>query len=113
MAPVWTPWFYLTIAILFEVAGTASMKLSKGFAELAPSVAVFVFYFAAVAALVLALKRLELSIAYAVWSALGTAVTAVIGFAYFREPITAIKLGSLALVIVGVTGLILASRPAA
>ena len=75
LASSWTPWLLLTIAILFEVAGTASMKLSRGFAELLPSIAVFVFYFAAVAALVLALKRLELSIAYAVWSALGTAIT--------------------------------------
>lgn len=109
----WTPWFFLTIAILFEVAGTASMKLSRGFEELVPSIAVFVFYFAALGALVLALKRLELSIAYAVWAALGTALTAVIGFSYFREPITAIKLASLALVIVGVVGLILASKPVA
>jgi small multidrug resistance pump len=107
------PWLLLTIAIVFEVAGTASMKLSRGFEELLPSIGVFVFYFAAVAALVLALKRLELSIAYAVWSALGTALTALISFTYFREPITAIKLGSLALVIVGVVGLILASKPVA
>jgi small multidrug resistance pump len=88
------------------------MKLSRGFTEPVPSVAVFVFYLAALAALVLALKRLDLSVAYAVWSAIGTALTALIGFAYFREPVTALKLGSLALVIAGVTGLILASRQA-
>jgi small multidrug resistance pump len=38
------PWIFLSIAILFEVAGTTSMKLSRGFAELLPSVGVFVFY---------------------------------------------------------------------
>ncbi|MGB6441083.1 MAG: SMR family transporter [Methyloceanibacter sp.] len=59
---------------------------------------------------VLALRRLELSVAYAIWSGAGTALTAMIGFAYFREPLTLIKLASLALVVLGVVGLSLASR---
>jgi small multidrug resistance pump len=73
---------------------------------------VLVFYLAALAAVSLALKRLELSVAYAVWSGVGTALTALIGFAYFREPVTAIKLASLALVVAGVMGLSVAGRPA-
>ena len=55
-------------------------------------------------------SRLELSVAYAIWSGVGTALTAMIGFAYFREPLTLIKLASLALVVLGVVGLSLASR---
>jgi small multidrug resistance pump len=106
------PWFILCIAILLEVAGTTSMKLSRGFAEPGPSIGVLVFYLAALAAVSLALKRLELSVAYAVWSGAGTALTALIGFAYFREPVTAIKLASLALVVVGVMGLSLAGKAA-
>lgn len=110
MALNWMPWIFLSVAILFEVAGITSLKLSRGFAEMWPSVGVFVFYVCAAAAVVLALRRLELSVAYAIWSGAGTALTAMIGFAYFREPLTLIKLASLALVVLGVVGLSLASR---
>ena len=106
------PRILLCIAILFEVAGITSMKLSRGFAELLPSVGVFVLYICS-AAVILALKRLELSVAYAIWSGVGTALTALtalIGIAYFREPLTLIKLGSIALVVVGVAGLSLAGK---
>ena len=106
------PWIFLSVAILFEVAGTTSMKLSRGFAEIWPTVGVFVFYVGAAAAIILALRRLELSIAYAIWSGVGTALTVMIGIAFFREPLTAIKLASIALVVIGVAGLSLASKAA-
>ena len=106
------PWIFLSIAILFEVAGTTSMKMSRGFAEIWPTIGVFVFYVGAAAAIILALRRLELSIAYALWSGAGTALTVMIGIAYFREPLTAVKLASIALVVIGVVGLSLASKAA-
>lgn len=112
MALSWMPWIFLSVAILFEVAGITSMKLSRGFAEMWPSVGVFVFYICSAIAVILALRRLELSVAYAIWSGVGTALTATIGFVYFREPLTLIKLASLALVVAGVVGLSLASKPA-
>jgi small multidrug resistance pump len=103
-------WILLTAAILLEVAGITSMKLSRGFAELLPSLAVPVFYVLSAAAVILALKRLELSTAYAIWSGAGTALAAVIGVAYFREPLTLFKIASLALVIAGVVGLSFAAK---
>ena len=112
MALSWMPWIFLSVAILFEVAGITSLKLSRGFAEMWPSVGVFVFYICSAIAVILALRRLELSVAYAIWSGVGTALTATIGFVYFREPLTLIKLASLALVVAGVVGLSLASKPA-
>jgi len=104
------PWILLFVAILLEVAGITSMKLSRGFAEMIPSIAVPVFYVLSAAAVILALKRLDLSVTYAIWSGVGTALAAMIGIAYFREPLTLIKLASLALVILGVVGLSLAAR---
>jgi small multidrug resistance pump len=104
------PWLLLFVAILFEVAGITSMKLSRGFAELIPSVAVPVFYVLSAAAVILALKRLDLSVTYAIWSGVGTALAAMIGFVYFREPLTTLKLASIALVMLGVVGLSLASK---
>lgn len=110
MALSWMPWIFLSVAILFEVAGITSMKLSRGFAELIPSIGVFVFYICSAAAVILALRRLELSVAYAIWSGVGTALAAMIGIAYFREPLTLFKMASLALVVIGVIGLSLAAR---
>ena len=74
------------------------------------SIGVFVFYVCSAAAVMLALKRLELSVAYAIWSGVGTALTALIGIAHFREPLTLIKLGLIARVVVGVAGLSLAGK---
>lgn len=99
------PALYLVMAIGFEVAGTTCMKLSEGFTKLVPSIGLGLFYAASLAMLTLALKRIDVSVAYAVWSGLGTALISVIGFAVFREPVTPVKLGSIALIILGVVGL--------
>jgi small multidrug resistance pump len=103
------PWLLLVSAIALEVAGTTSMKLSQGFTRLVPSVLLFVCYMASFVALTLALKKIEVSVAYAVWAGVGTALVAVIGVVYFREELTALKLISLLFIIVGVVGLNLSS----
>ncbi len=98
-------WFILAGAIVLEVAGTTSMKLSQGFTRLGPSVLIFVFYGLSFVALTLVLKKVDVGVAYAIWAGVGTALIAVIGFAYFHEPVTAVKVASIALIIVGVVGL--------
>jgi small multidrug resistance pump len=104
------PWILLFGAILLEVAGITSMKLSRGFSEPLSSLAVPVFYVFSALAVILALKRLELSMAYAIWSGVGTTLGAAICMAYFREPLTLFKMASLALVILGIVGLSLGAR---
>jgi small multidrug resistance pump len=99
------PWLMLVGAILFEVAGTTCMKLSEGFTRPLPSALIFVFYGMAFTLLTLALKKIDVSVAYAVWSAIGTAVIAGIGIVWFEEPLTALKVASLLLIIAGVVGL--------
>ena len=98
-------WMYLAGAILLEVAGTTSMKLSEGFSKLVPSVMIFVLYGMSFALLTMALKKLDVSTAYAIWAGAGTALIAVIGVLFFREPVSAMKVGSLLLIIAGVIGL--------
>ncbi|MHC5937998.1 DMT family transporter [Nostoc sp.] len=100
-----TSWFYLIAAILFEVSGTTCMKLSQGFTKIVPSVLIFVFYGLCFSFLTLALKRLEVSVAYSVWAGLGTILIAIIGIIWFRESATFIKLMSIALIIIGVIGI--------
>jgi small multidrug resistance pump len=87
------------------VAGTACMKLAEGFSKLIPSMLIFFFYGLSFVALVMALKGIEISIAYAVWAGTGVILISLIGFIYFREPITLLKLTCIGLIVVGVVGL--------
>ena len=96
---------YLAAAIAFEICGTTSLKLSDGFTRIAPSGAVILCYVASFALLGLALRGIELSIAYAVWSGVGTAVVASIGIIWFGEGTGIWKLLCLALIVLGVAGL--------
>jgi small multidrug resistance pump len=98
-------WFYLILAIVLEIMGTISMKLSQGFTKTWPSILIFVFYGLSFGVLTLALKKIDISIAYAIWSGLGTALIAAIGFFWFKEPAGALKIASIALIIMGVVGL--------
>jgi len=72
-------WLFLTLAIVLEVCGTTCMKLSEGFSRLIPSILIFVFYGFSFAAFTLALKRIDLSFAYAVWAGLGILLISTIG----------------------------------
>lgn len=105
-------WIVLAAAIVLEVAGTTSMRLSEGFTRLTPSVLIFVFYAASFALNTMVIRTLGLSVVYAVWSGVGTVLTALIGFLYFKEPATALKLISIGLIVIGVFGLHAASRSA-
>ncbi len=100
-----TSWMYLTVAILFEVAGTTCMKLSEGFTRFVQSVLIFCFYGISFLALTVCLKHIDVSVAYAIWSGVGTALIAVISISCFREPISWLKAFSLCLIIIGVIGL--------
>ncbi len=96
---------YLMLAIIAEVMGTTCVKLSGGFARLVPSVLIFVFYGLSLGFLSLALKKVELGVAYAVWSGVGIAFIASVGVLWFREPVSAMKMVSLGLIVAGVAGL--------
>jgi small multidrug resistance pump len=103
-------WSLLSVAIFFEICGTICMRLSDGFTRLAPSVLIFVFYAFSFALNTLVVRVLGLSVVYAVWSGVGTVITAAIGVWYFKEPATALKLASIGLVVIGVLGVHASSR---
>jgi small multidrug resistance pump len=105
-------WMYLIVAIMFEVAGTTAMKMSEGFTKTVPSVVMFVFYILSLVALTYALKKIDMSMAYAVWAGVGTALITLVGIFFFKEPATMLKLASIALIIIGVVGLHLSGEAA-
>jgi len=100
-----SPWLLLVSAIVFEVSGTTAMKLSDGFTKSAPSVAMFVFYVLSFVALTYAIKHIDLAVAYAIWSGLGTALVAGVAVVHFAEPFTFAKAASIAVIVCGIVGL--------
>jgi small multidrug resistance pump len=106
-------WMLLALAILFEVAGTTCMRLSESFTRLTPSVMIFVFYACSFTINTIVTRALGLSVVYAVWAGVGTVLTAAIGYWYFKEPMTALKMSCIGLIVIGVVGLHTASKATA
>ena len=95
----------LSFAIVSEVAATVALRYSDGFTRPGPMVVVVVGYGISFWLLALVLREMSIGATYAVWSAVGTALIALIGVFAFGEPATALKLASLGLIIIGVVGL--------
>ena len=98
-------WYCLAGAIMLEIAGTMSMKLSQGFTRTLPSILLFVFYGVSFALMTVAVKKIDVSVSYAIWSGVGTATIALIGAFWFREVLTWIQVLSIVLIVAGVIGL--------
>ena len=98
-------WLYLACAIIFEVAGTTSMKMSSGFTRLLPSVGILFFYVISFTFLTLALKKIDVSIAYAIWSGAGIILICLIGNYFFNEQLNLLKVFFIAFIVIGVVGL--------
>lgn len=94
-------WMILLFAILLEVAGTTSMKISDEFTKLAPSVMIYVFYGLSFYVFPMSLKRIDLSTSYAVWSGLGTVLTCLIGYFCFSDTMNMRKIVALTSIILG------------
>lgn len=92
----------LGISIVSEIFGTSMLKLSEGFTNMFPSFGVIVGYGLSFYFLSLCLKTVPLSLAYAIWSGLGTALTALIGVLLWQDPISIISMVGLVFIIGGV-----------
>lgn len=103
-------WMWLFLAIVLEVAATVFLKLSDGFSRWLPTTAMAVLYALSFIPMALALKRMDVAIAYAVWSAVGTALITMIGMVVFHESVTLTKMGAIAMIVVGVVVLNVAGR---
>lgn len=102
-------WILLLAAILTEVAGTTLLKLSGGMKSLAPTIGSMVLYLVSIALLGLSLNKIDVSVAYAIWSGLGTALIVLLGIFVFGEAMTFSKVIFISLIVVGAVGLNLTS----
>lgn len=105
-----TAYLFLTLAIISEVGGTMCMKLSNGLTKWPFAVGMAACYAVSLYSVTVTLKYIEIGKTYAIWAGLGTALVAVIGIIYFKEELSWIKVGSIALIIFGVIGLNLTSN---
>jgi quaternary ammonium compound-resistance protein SugE len=102
-------WIVLFFAGLLEVGWAVGLKYTEGFTRLWPTVATAASMIASVGLLGVALERLPLGTAYAVWTGIGTVGTALAGMALHGEPADALRLACIGLIVVGIVGLKLAS----
>ncbi|MDA3920675.1 MAG: multidrug efflux SMR transporter [Salinisphaera sp.] len=103
-------WLILGGAIVAEVVGTTCLKMSNGLTRPWPIAGMVVFYCVSFAGLALALKTIDMSIAYAIWAGLGIALITLIGVYVYSEPLTAWRSICIVLILLGVIGLNLSHR---
>lgn len=107
-----TAWLVLVVAGLFEIGWAVGLKYTEGLTRLWPTVGTGAALVVSMVLLALAVRVLPLGTAYAVWTGIGTVGTALLGIALFREPATAARLLCIALIVTGIVGLRLLTRPA-
>jgi quaternary ammonium compound-resistance protein SugE len=102
-------WLYLILAGCFECGFTTCLKLSEGLTKLGWAVAFVLLSIVSFGLLTLAAQKVPLGTAYAVWTGIGAAGTALVGIVWFKDPANFWRLFFLAGIIACVIGLKLAS----
>jgi small multidrug resistance pump len=103
-------WLMLYAAIVFEVVGTTSLKLSEGLTRLGWFALCLALYGTSFALLAVALKTIPVGVAYAIWSGAGTVLIALIGILWFQEAANPVRLLFIAMILIGAIGLNLTTR---
>ena len=102
-------WMYLLVAGLLEVVWAVGLKYTDGFTRLLPSALTIAAMAASVLMLGLALRQLPLGTAYAVWTGIGAVGAFIFGIVMMGEALTAARVASAALIVIGLIGLKLSS----
>jgi len=102
-------WLLLSLAGLLEIAFALGMKWSAGFTRLVPALFTTVSGLSSVFLLSYALRTLPVGTAYAVWTGIGAAGTAILGIAVLGDSVAPLRLFCIALILSGVIGLKLVS----
>jgi quaternary ammonium compound-resistance protein SugE len=102
-------WFFLVLAGLLEIAWAVGLKYTQGFTRPLPSLLTAAAIIASLVLLSLAVRELPIGTAYAIWVGIGAIGAAVLGIWLFKEPVSLLRIGSLALLVMAMIGLKLSS----
>ena len=103
------PWIILVLAGLFEVGWAIGLKYTDGFSKLWPTVGTVTAMAISLGLLGIAMKSLPVGTAYAIWVGVGAVGTVILGIVLFQEPMNAMRMISVGLIIAGLIGLKLAT----
>lgn len=102
-------WALLSIAGIFEIAFAFGMKSSAGFTRLIPALFTAATGLSSIFLLSLSLRTLPVGTAYAVWTGIGAAGTAILGMAVLGDPTAPLRMLCIVFILAGVIGLKLVS----
>lgn len=101
-------WVVLLLSGVFEAGWAIALKLSNGFTRVVPTVVFAVFAIVSFAGLAWAMRELPAGPAYAAWTGVGAALTAIVGMIWLNDGASVLKIVSIVLIVAGVVGLNLA-----
>ena len=102
-------WILLFVAGLLEVGWAIGLKYTEGFTRTWPTLWTATAMVASLWLLGIAMRTLPVGTAYAVWVGVGAVGTVILGIVLFAEPVNALRIGSVALIVAGIVGLKLAT----
>ena len=103
-------WAILILAGVFEVIWAYSMKMSKGFTRLTPSVVTIIFMILSVVLLSMSMRTLPLGTAYTIWTGIGAMGSFILGIMVLNEPMTAMRMIAAVLIVSGLVLMKLSSN---
>ncbi len=106
-------YLWLSLAIVSEVIATSALNASQGMTKVAPTIITFVGYSAAFYLLSLTLKTMNVSVAYAIWSGVGVALIALVGWIVFKQALDAPAMIGMGMIVGGVMVMNLFSKAVA
>ena len=98
-------WIMLLLDGASEITWAMSMKLSEGFSKVVPTIITVVFYIASAVFLSIALKKLPLGTAYALWTGMGIIGTTLCGVLLFKEILSPAQIICIVMIVAGIAGL--------
>lgn len=98
-------WILLFTAGVLEIGWAIGLKYTEGFTRMVPSLATIAAMVVSLALLGLAVRTLPVGTAYAVWTGIGTVGTVLLGIVLLGEPVDALRLTFIGLIVAGVVGL--------
>nr|NLI49377.1 multidrug efflux SMR transporter [Propionibacterium sp.] len=98
-------WLILVLSGVFEAVWAIALGRSEGLSRPIPSVIFVVATIISMGGLAVAMRDLPTGTAYAVWVGIGAALTVGFGMATGTEPVSALRVLFLALIVGGVIGL--------